>query len=604
MKKKVIVILSVFILIIAAILTYKYINSYNYYEKSIIKATKRYIEDKKNVINKETYININELSIEIKDQCDVTSGVIVDENNDYHVYLSCTDYENRSINTKKSKYSLNGKEIVIMPLGVNYVEKGLKEKSIDYDIQGNVENEVGVYNLKYIIKDEGNSPTILTRKVIVVDNKEISDLYPTLNLIGEEVITIDEGTNYEDPGVIAMDNNDKDIATKIEIDENIDINKIGKYEVIYIVTNLFGYSNSITRKVIVISKYSTTVLKSTLSETKPTNKDVTIKLEIEGEDYSYVEFPDGSTTNERVTYYKVTKNGTYNFITHDNNNKSASFKVEVNNIDKVAPTGTCAATVYPTYTNILVNKKAEEQIIEYGYVVNDKLIQTNAINSYKYNKTDIKNIAVNIKDNASNVSKITCSVKYIDPSMNNPNVTYYTKYNTEYVIPKTPNTLDNFISKVRSRISQNAPGADEYNCGNKCDIVSKYYVYYWKYVKDLYSMTLYDACVYGYSKHISYNTIYEKDLNKYMKLIYNEISAGRPVVAKVMNVDIKTQHYVMVVGYKRNVYDPNNIKKTDFLVVDPHAGIIMCTDNSFDKKAFWFLERTNGYEVLTIKGLR
>lgn len=54
-----------------------------------------------------------------------------------------------------------------------------------------------------------------------------------MELIGEEEITIKKGDKYTDLGVKATDNDGNDMSDEIEIVNNVNTNKTGKYSVIY-----------------------------------------------------------------------------------------------------------------------------------------------------------------------------------------------------------------------------------------------------------------------------------------------------------------------------------------------------------------------------------
>ena len=54
-----------------------------------------------------------------------------------------------------------------------------------------------------------------------------------LELIGEEEITIKKGDKYTDPGVKATDSDGNDMTDEIEIINNVDSNKAGKYSIVY-----------------------------------------------------------------------------------------------------------------------------------------------------------------------------------------------------------------------------------------------------------------------------------------------------------------------------------------------------------------------------------
>ena len=55
----------------------------------------------------------------------------------------------------------------------------------------------------------------------------------TIELDGEEIITITVGSEYIEPGYKAYDNKNNDITSKVEVSNNIDTSKVGEYEVIY-----------------------------------------------------------------------------------------------------------------------------------------------------------------------------------------------------------------------------------------------------------------------------------------------------------------------------------------------------------------------------------
>ena len=95
-------------------------------------------------------------------------------------------------------------------------------------------------------------------------------------------------------------------SNKVSIISDINNNYIGEYIVTYSVVNSRGYSNSITRKVNVISKESDLVVDYTISPNNLTNEDVTIKLSVSGE-FNKIIYPDKSEGKELS--YIVKENG-------------------------------------------------------------------------------------------------------------------------------------------------------------------------------------------------------------------------------------------------------------------------------------------------------
>ncbi len=74
----------------------------------------------------------------------------------------------------------------------------------------------------------------------------------TLKLLGKEVVKLEVGSEYVEYGFTAFIG-DEDISQYIEVESDLDINKLGKYAVKYIIRNKDGYNNKkITRKIEVI----------------------------------------------------------------------------------------------------------------------------------------------------------------------------------------------------------------------------------------------------------------------------------------------------------------------------------------------------------------
>ena len=55
----------------------------------------------------------------------------------------------------------------------------------------------------------------------------------TLEVIGDANVTIYKGSDYNDPGAMAYDEDDNDVSDKISVNSNLDVNNVGTYEIIY-----------------------------------------------------------------------------------------------------------------------------------------------------------------------------------------------------------------------------------------------------------------------------------------------------------------------------------------------------------------------------------
>ncbi len=169
---------------------------------------------------------------------------------------------------------LNGEDNITINYNDNYNDMGAKSYILGKDyssrikIDGEVNtNKVGTYEIKYIIKvNYLKRSNYVTRKITVVDKEA-----PIINLKGEKEINIKLGSNYEENGFSAEDNVDGNITDKVKITNNIDKNKVGKYEVIYTVTDSSNNTSNIVRYVNVIEKKSIKLDKYINNNIKQTN---------------------------------------------------------------------------------------------------------------------------------------------------------------------------------------------------------------------------------------------------------------------------------------------------------------------------------------------
>lgn len=139
------------------------------------------------------------------------------------------------------------------------------EKYSSYIKCGNMYTSTG-----YISNDkESNTPTTTTIKDTVS---------PTITLVGESEITINQGTNFDDPGAKATDNIDGDITSKIVKSGSVDLKKVGSYVIIYSITDKAGNKSDVKRTVKVIPTPTTNKPITTKQTTKKTTSRVTTKV--------------------------------------------------------------------------------------------------------------------------------------------------------------------------------------------------------------------------------------------------------------------------------------------------------------------------------------
>lgn len=161
-------------------------------------------------------------------------------------------------NIKPTIY-LNGEDNITINYKDNYNDEGAKGYILGQDYSNHITvdqkvntNEIGTYEIKYTIKVKFlKRSNYVIRKVTVVD-KEV----PIITLKGKKEINIKLGSSYEDEGFSAEDNVDGNITDKVIVKNNIDTNKIGKYEIVYTVTDSSNNTTNIVRVVNVTEKQS------------------------------------------------------------------------------------------------------------------------------------------------------------------------------------------------------------------------------------------------------------------------------------------------------------------------------------------------------------
>lgn len=165
---------------------------------------------------------------------------------------------------RKPEIVLNGDIKETINIGEEFDDQGARAtyngKEIDVTKEGEVVNSVpGSYVIKYVA-DVGKKHVEVDRVVEVIDN-----IAPEINLKGENEIKLLKGEEYSESGYTATDNVDGDLTESVQIDNKVDINAEGSYEVIYTVSDNAGNTTSVIRKVNVEErKISTNPLKNGL----------------------------------------------------------------------------------------------------------------------------------------------------------------------------------------------------------------------------------------------------------------------------------------------------------------------------------------------------
>ena len=345
----------------------------------------------------------------------------------------------KSLVTKKTTYiiELKGDKEITIYANTEFEDPGY----IAYDNYGNDNTDklrvvnaidtskIGTYEIAYII---GN--TIETRKINVIKEKESKT---SIYLKGKVIEYYELGTEYNEPGYMAIDNIDGDITDKVIVSGSIDPSKIGSQKITYTVKNSKNIMTSATRTII-MSKSSIIL---SLNDNNYTRNNIIINMGIIDNLFSYVILPNGEKIQSTTYQYMVTKNGTYTFTKYNSNGEKEEESITVKNIDREPPSGTCKAEV-GNNTKITISAK-DNTGIKY-YKLNGKNYYSNV---FSINES-LTNAVVTIYDNADNEATITCSIKKTSsktssqtpPIASSAPKSSYTAPKSSYTAPKSSYT--------------------------------------------------------------------------------------------------------------------------------------------------------------------
>ena len=389
-------------------------NRYQDIERIMIINAQNYI--KNNNINENYYVSLNNLNIKIDEslKCNNLSGVYKD-NDSYYPYLVCQDYKSKKINDlieendKSKEYGeLNGDSLYFV-VNDKYQDAGVKT-----DYQVNVKGDDidnGLNFVTYYINDNGKNLGELKRIVI---GEEVIGSVPVLTLVGEKTRTISKGSIYNEIGYNAIDEKDGNITDKVVVEGNVNTNEAGTYKLVYSVTNSRGKKATTERTIIVNESNINLDITHSLNPKEVTKKNVTITVKVNGNGYKSIVLPDKSESKNSEVSYTVYKSGTYDFIVYDINNNSEVYSVEVKNIKKDPPSGSCIVTYENSKSTLKISANDKETISSYEIYNDNKFLIKQKIDSYSFNDYPIET-KVKMTDVISQSSTITCKIIDKDP---------------------------------------------------------------------------------------------------------------------------------------------------------------------------------------------
>lgn len=136
---------------------------------------------------------------------------------------------------------LNGDNEITVGLNETFEDTGAKAYFDEKDVSNNIKvdnnvdyTKLGEYEITYSIT-ENNKTAKVTRKIKVIDKDA-----PVITLEGEKEDSFYVGTTYTESGYSAFDNTDGDLTSDVVVDNPIDINTPGTYEIKYTVSDSSG----------------------------------------------------------------------------------------------------------------------------------------------------------------------------------------------------------------------------------------------------------------------------------------------------------------------------------------------------------------------------
>ena len=200
----------------------------------------------------------------------------------YFVYYDVNDSSgnsatqvNRTVivqDTTAPVITLNGSDPTTVEVGSVYSDDGATAlDDVDGDLTASIitdtsainTNTIGTYQVTYDVADNSNNSAIqVTRTVDVVDTTA-----PVITLLGNDPETVEAGTSYTDAGATASDNYDGDLTAFININDNVDTNTLGSYNVTY---DLFDTSGNPAIQIVrIVNVVDTTAPIITLNGSDP-----------------------------------------------------------------------------------------------------------------------------------------------------------------------------------------------------------------------------------------------------------------------------------------------------------------------------------------------
>ena len=239
------------------------------------------------------------------------------------------------------------------------------------------------------------------------DNQPVNhDSILSLTLKGNKEVSVVKGEQYQDPGYTAYDTKEGDLTSRVSVEGDVNSNVIGSYTINYRVTNSTGKIATATRIIKVIPDYKDLNVEIDYNPKELTNNDVEITIIATGDGFDFILDPEGNIVKENEFSYKVTSNDEYLFSIRRKDGDVIEKSIEIKNIDKKKPTGSCKDTVTLEKSVVVVTAKDENGIGKYNYNLNNQKYESTS-NTYTVSGV-ARNASVTIYDKAGNYEIVSC----------------------------------------------------------------------------------------------------------------------------------------------------------------------------------------------------
>ncbi len=274
---------------------------------------------------------------------------------------------------------------------------------INYDVAGTYHV---TYEIDGIVKTR--AVTVLKKETSDPDSTSKTPSFLTINLKGDNVITLTLGDTYVEEGYEASSNLGEDLTDRVTTNGEVVTSIPGTYTITYRV-EAGNLEKEVIRTIIVLDNRLD--LSLSLDKTSYTNSSVTITAKATGSNFTSLVLPNNVVSSNITETYNVTENGTYTFKAYNKSGNVVTKSIEVNIIDRTEPSGYCNATINEKdVTMVIVNATDSfSGIKSYSYYNGSTLINSIVNDNLTYNGK-LENVNVRVYDKAGNYKEMGCNV--------------------------------------------------------------------------------------------------------------------------------------------------------------------------------------------------